>query len=320
MNKIVDLIYAGDIKEIQQLIESKEFDVNSYLSFDRSALSIASSCNYLDVMQFLINNGADVNLNNGGDLGYTPLEEAARDGEIEALELLLKNNAEIDKGNTINTNALIGACISAKNEALEFLIKNGANVNHADHNGQTALHYICLHAKQWGSGTITETINNVTRELENPLFNQYTIILKTLLKNGSNVNLETKYGYTPLHLAAETNTPSFIKLLIEKGANVNAQNSKGFSPLHAAAEKGNFESSMVLIDNGADVNIVDPDGFTPILGATSSENIELVRLLIEKGARKDIKAKTTYGIVNSGDDALSLAIRIGNKELLEVFK
>lgn len=320
MKKVLDLLFARDAEGIEKLIKSKEFDVNSYISLDRSALALSAACNYIDVMQCLITNGADVNLNNGGDLGYTPIEAAAREGSLDAIELLLKNGAEINKGNTINSNALIGACISAKNEVLQYLIKKGANINHRDNNGQTALHYICKFAKQWGSGVITETVDSVTRKLENPRLKKHIVIFNTLLQNGANVNLETNYGYTPLHLAAETDTYSFIMPLIEKGANINAQNSKGFSPLHAASDKGNLESAKILIASGADINIIDMYGFTPILAATSIQNIELVKLLIKKGAQKEIKAKVNYGNVDSGDDCISLAKKIGNKKLLKILE
>lgn len=318
MEKVVDLIFARNTEEIEALIKSKEFDVNSYVLHERSALALASSCGYLDVMECLIKNGADINLNNDGDLGYTPLEEAARDGKLEAIELLLEKGAEIDKGNTIDSTALIGACVAADNDVVNLLLQKGSNINHTDDNGQTALHYLCRFAKQWGSSVITETVNGVTRELENPQFKKHTAVFETLLAEGADVNLEAGYGYSPLHLAAETDTHTFIQPLIDKGAEVNFQNSKGFSPLHAASDQGNIECCKVLIANGADVNVVDNDGFTPLLGAVSSQNTELVKLLLEKGATKDAEAKVAYGNVSIGDTAVSVAKKLENSEIVEL--
>ncbi len=320
MEKFVDLIFARDIEKIEKLVKEGTLDVNEYVSLNRSALSLAAACGFTDVMECLINLGADINLNDEGNLGYTPIEHAARENKIEALKLLIEKGVEIDKGNTIDSNALIGACIAANNEVLETLVKNGANINHVDNIGQSALHYICLYAKQWGSGTITQTINGVTTELENPRFKEHTKIFNTLLENGADVNLLANYGYVPLHLAAETDTPSFIEPLIKKGANVNFKNSKGFSPLHAACDRGYIEPASLLIDHGADINIVDNEGFTPILGATLSQNVDLVKLLLEKGAPKDIKAKINYEQVAEGDDALALAKKLNNEQLIELLK
>jgi ankyrin repeat protein len=320
MEKIVELIFARNTDEISKLIKSGDYDVNSFVSLDRTALALAAACNYIDVMECLIRNGADVNLNNGGDLGYTPIEEAARENKLEAITLLIKNKAEIDKGNTINTNALIGACIGAHIKAIKLLLKNGSNINHSDNSEQTALHYLCRYAMGWGGGTYFETVNGVTRQIVNTRFKQHTDVFNLLLKEGADVNKETSYGYTPLHLAAETNAHTFISPLVKKGANVNVQNSKGFSPLHAASDRGNLAACKELIKNGANINSVDLDGFTPLLGAVSSQNSELVKLFLKKGAVKDIKAKVSYGNVSAGDDAISLAEKLGDKTLSKLLK
>ena len=319
MEEIVSLIFARDTVGLKGVITNGKFKVNDFISLDRSALALAAACGYLDVMNCLIEQSADVNLNNTGDLGYTPLETAAREGQLEAVKLLIAKGADIDKGNTIGSNPLIGACIGAHKEVLLYLIEKGANVNHPDNQGQTALHYLCRYAKQWGSNVITQTIDGVTTTLPNTRFQEHTEIFNLLLKKGADVNLLTGYGYTPLHLASECDAHSFIRILIEYGAIVNAQNSKGFAPLHAASDKGNIQSCIALIEQGANVNITDEDGFTPILGASSAQNLELVKYLLDKGANTTTAAKISYGNVQAGDNALSLAVRLENEELLALF-
>ena len=316
MGKITDLIFSRSISDIEALIKSGEFNVSEYVLHDRTALSLAASCNYIDVMECLIKNGADVNQQNGGDLGYTPIEEAAREGNVDAIALLLQHGAEIDKGNTINSNALIGACIGAHADAVNMLLEKGSNINHADDNGQTALHYLCRYAKQWGSFTITQTVDGVTTELENPRFLQHTAIFNILIDKGADVTLETNYGYTPLHLCAESGADTFIAPIVAKGGNVNFQNSKGFTPLHAAAERSNVAACAELLNFGADVNIVDGDGFTAILAAVSALNAEMVRLFVEKGAVKDVSSKINYGNVNIGDTPVTLAEKLNNAEVI----
>jgi ankyrin repeat protein len=90
--------------------------------------------------------------------------------------------------------------------------------------------------------------------------------------------------------------------------------------LHAASDRGNLAACKELIKNGANINSVDLDGFTPLLGAVSSQNSELVKLFLKKGAVKDIKAKVSYGNVSAGDDAISLAEKLGDKTLSKLLK
>ena len=319
MEEIGALIFARDLDQIKEALSSRKFKVNDFISHNRSALALAAACNYLEVINCILDQGADIDLNNNDDLGYTPLETAAREGQLAAVQLLVERGASLDKGNTKASTALIGACIGAHKDILVYLIEKGAAINHSDNEGQTALHYLCRFAKQCGSNVITQIIDGVTTILPNPKFQEHTAIFNLLLNHGADPNLLTAYGYTPLHLASESDAPIFIKPLVEKGAAVNAQNAKGFAPLHAACDRGNFNACKELIENGANVNIVDADGFTPILGATSAQNIKLVKYLLDQGATTTTPAKISYENVKEGDNALSLAVRLANEELLALF-
>ncbi len=50
--------------------------------------------------------------------------------------------------------------------------------------------------------------------------------------------------------------------MLKKGADVEMQNKWGETPLHCTAKKGNVESSAFLLDHGADVNSIDTFGET----------------------------------------------------------
>jgi ankyrin repeat protein len=84
---------------------------------------------------------------------------------------------------------------------------------------------------------------------------------KRLVNEGANVNLQNKYGCTPLHVAC-SRQPGLVEFLIERGANVNAQNNYGSTVLHYACE---YQPSIVelLVKNGANVNIQNTFGYTP---------------------------------------------------------
>ncbi len=50
-----------------------------------------------------------------------------------------------------------------------------------------------------------------------------------------------------------------VRLLIENGANINVQNNEGYTPLYLAVVFEHFKSAQLLLDAGADVNIKDND-------------------------------------------------------------
>ncbi|WP_196885133.1 ankyrin repeat domain-containing protein [Aureivirga sp. CE67] len=350
-DKVVDLVLYRDIEEIIKLIESKEFDVNSFISLDRSALTLAAACNYTDVMECLIANGADINLNNEGDLGYTPIETAAREGKLEAVQLLIDHGAEIDKGNTINTNALLAACIGRFDEVVKLLLDNGADIHHKDNNGQTALDYLCRYAISWSNNvTITETIDGVTTEKENTSFQEHTRILELLLSRGANPNLETAYNYTAFQIAVVTDSVGFIDVLLKHGADINYVNSNGAtalylaasnniseemlqlllenkadynfqtslgnSPLHIAANHGDTKFCEMLLSSGANIDIENESKGTPLLYAVWNKKIDTAKILLEKGARTDIKVTEGSDDLEIGDDAATLIRKNNIEELM----
>lgn len=314
-------ITYNDFEVLEEGIKSGKFNVNQFLEFGQTPLALAAELNNLDAMKMLIENGADVNLNDQNDLAYTPIETAARKGNIEAIQLLLDNGADINKGNSINTNAFIGACISANMKTIEFLLDNGANINHTDHEGQNALHYICKYGKKWSSSiSFFEIIYGVEHEVPYDRTQDFADVVYKLAKRGIDLNAETIYGYTALHLCGESNARELIPFIADYGGKVNAKNAKNYTPLHAAIENDSFETAIELLAWGADPNAEDIDGFTPLLCATANEDLELVEHLIKNGAKNLGLAKTSLGIIQEGDTALSLAERMGDTEILELLK
>jgi hypothetical protein len=52
-----------------------------------------------------------------------------------------------------------------------------------------------------------------------------------LIDAGADLNARDDNGWTPLMVAARSETPEIVTLLIEAGADVNAMNDNGYTPL-----------------------------------------------------------------------------------------
>lgn len=314
------LVLEENFEQLQLAFKKNLSSINQHFGCENTPLSLAAHFNKKKLVLFLLENGADVNLANADRLAYTPIEVAAREGHSEIVQLLINDGAYIDKGNSINGSALIGACIAGHEKIVKQLIKAGANVNHLMNGGNSALHYLCQYAKQHASVQSFEIIDGEEKEVPNNRYKIYCSIVNTLIKNGIDVNAINQYGKTPLILACETNAPEFVSFLLKSNVVVNFRNAKGYTAIHGACDFGNLDCCKLLIKGGADINATDQDGFTPILGAVMADNFGLAKLLLANGAFTNISAKVNYKNVIIGDTPISLAKRTGNPLILKLLE
>lgn len=110
--------------------------------------------------------------------------------------------------------------------------------------------------------------------------------LRTLLRDGADVNAAHGDGMSALHWAAERGYPEVAQTLLYAGAETEAATRIGeYRPLHIASRNGNLELVSILVEAGADVSAVtDPSGSTPLHLAAVSGNQDVVRVLMEAGA------------------------------------
>ena len=120
--------------------------------------------------------------------------------------------------------------------------------------------------------------------------------VKQHLAAGTDVNVNTNWGRTPLHSAAVNGREEIVELLTSKGADVNAKDDNQSTPLLLATSQGDMEVARLLILKGADVNAKDIWGHTSLHNAAMRDHKELAELLIAKGA--DVNAK----IEKTGDE------------------
>ena len=89
---------------------------------------------------------------------------------------------------------------------------------------------------------------------------------------------------SPLQVAARQCSYKIAQILIEEGARVNAKNYQGMNPLMIATLEGCPETIKTLIKNGANLNDVDKRGNTPLIMAAIYDDTYAIRILVDKGA------------------------------------
>jgi len=120
-----------------------------------------------------------------------------------------------------------------------------------------------------------------------------------LLFAGANVKASTRLGgYTPLLMAAEHGHAAVISALLAGGADAKAANTLGTTALMLAAGSGNATAVTTLVENGAEIEAREKTfGQTPLMFATANNRVEAIKALIKAGA--DLKA--TSNVVNVGN-------------------
>ena len=239
---------------------------------DTSLLTIEPSIYQIDTSYFA-----------GGSDGFNVIL-AAEQGDMVAMEILLRRGAPTDYVTGDGVTALMYAAERGDIEAMRILLEHGADVNAEPYNGITAL----SSASKYG-------------DYEGCVL---------LMDYGADVNHKDADGLTPLMNAVAYNYYDLVELFVENGADYNEKDLFGSDAMIMAAWYGSFESMDVLLRNGANSQTTDKYGFTPLITASQQGHYEIVWYLLDKGV--DIHQKN-----NGGYDALSVAVINDNRDIVE---
>lgn len=143
--KLVDAALYGNLKKVQELIASG-VDVNAVSSSDRTALSLAIQGGHIQVIQAMLDAGANPNLpdqTDEGDRGNSPLMEAASTffatNRSDMVRLLIGRGADVNQQDAQGNTALMHALRYSDVDVIQALIAGGADLNIRDCEGNTAL-------------------------------------------------------------------------------------------------------------------------------------------------------------------------------------
>ncbi|MFN7038500.1 MAG: ankyrin repeat domain-containing protein [Alphaproteobacteria bacterium] len=108
--------------------------------------------------------------------------------------------------------------------------------------------------------------------------------VKSLLKEGVDVNSTDRLGHTGLHLASYQGHLNIVKILLENNADLEAGavKSQYERPIHYAAKNDQTEILEILLEKGAKLNATDINGATPLHLAARQGKINSVRFLIKQ--------------------------------------
>jgi len=105
-------------------------------------------------------------------------------------------------------------------------------------------------------------------------------VVRYLLENGADANIQSDTGHTPLHYAAMDGDIGYIQAMLKlPGINMNVSNGHGETPLHFAAMGGHTDAAKLLIRQGASISQRDHAGLSPGELADQRGHKELARFI-----------------------------------------
>lgn len=203
-----------------------------------------------EILAMLINAGADVNTQDS--IKRTPLHEAAKYTNLEAVKLLIAKGANPNALEYKNKTPLDLARENSRSERNMEIIKilEPLTTRKTKSGASSAVDKLLLLRKAINANeayTVKMILNTYTfskNELNDALleassggFEVRAEMLTALIEKGADVNTRDDYQRTPLHKAVIYTNPASVAALLKKGANPNLLDNNGKSPIYRAQEE-----------------------------------------------------------------------------------
>jgi ankyrin repeat protein len=137
--------YDGDFDKVKEIIEGDPSQINVQDEQGFTPLHLASGKGHTEIVEFLLNHGADIELETC--TGHTPMMLAAwyaGDGKYETIKVLLEHGAKANRKNKDGGTALHRAAMYSGKEVINLLISYGADVNAREEYQITPLHQAAM--------------------------------------------------------------------------------------------------------------------------------------------------------------------------------
>ncbi|XP_064216024.1 putative ankyrin repeat protein RF_0381 isoform X2 [Tribolium castaneum] len=317
----IDAIEKGDLSGVRSYVSKKInlnfiYDKKHYNDMYVTPLLVAINAKKIDVIEYLIENGAEVNYKTSYECA--PLHYAIYNKcPLDIVKLLVNKDADVNLLaryscylENIKYTPISVSIMENYFEAAKLLISSGADMCLKNSDGTTAVTL----AQKYNQ---TEILDYYFTPLGYAIFTKKIDQARKLLEDGADACNKGASKKTPLVLAVEQGNLEAVKLLFEFGASLTMKNAlleainvgnveiinffiennvainckyrDGITPLIRAVQKGNFKVVKILVESGADVNFTDVQGFYPLFDSLKLDDCEIAKYLISKGAKMDCK-------------------------------
>lgn len=314
------LVTEGQTAELRKWLKRPLLDVNSQDNNGQTATHIAARVESLlsDTLLEILFSIPEVDVNVQDYLGRTPLTLAIHWGkDLSTKKLLSHPRIDITSSRIRGESPLINAAIQGWTEIVLSLLQNIPNVDRFfDSTGRTILHWtimmgmmeafkICLSKQR----TIIDWADNrgmtaLHYAAQDGAFEAVNLLLERMCTIS-----KTKFGETPLHLAASRGHHRILELLLTNFPRtvLNEKDNMGWTITHRAVTSGNDNLIKFLLDQeDLDLTRKDHHGRAAVAFAASYASEAVLQMFLNKRG-KDVRSRDSFG-----NTLLHLAIAADN--------
>ncbi|MEO0787032.1 MAG: ankyrin repeat domain-containing protein [Bacteroidota bacterium] len=274
----------------------------------RSAISMAASEGFPEIMELLLGAGADI------DYGF-PLHEAAEEGQLEIVRLLVEKGVNVNELDDRRRTPLARAASEDNPSVVRYLIGQGAEPELGTY---LPLHLAAEDGKVAAIRALLEAGANVNARdghrrtaLICAASDGHHTAVSLLLDAGAEINAQDAWGNTALIAAADDNHQRVVRQLLQAGANTDMRTDQGQNALEIALSEGSEDAVDELTADLAEYALDNLRNSPQILiGPAREGHLFMVRQMLETGIDINITD-------DRGHTALSVAANEGHQGIVD---
>ena len=247
---------AGDLAKVKAIVEADAQVLKARNSYQQTPLILAIQKRKIEVAEYLLARGADVNVKDSS--GSTPLSYAIAGGVSAIAKTLIDRGADIDSPAMWDMKPLAFALEFGRKDIAGMLCDKGAAVP-------------------------VEPGPEAYQLFFSACSNGFERLVDLMLEKGFKM-ADNQYSRGLPHLAAAGGSAAIVETLVRLGFDMGRKNEMGWTPLHAAAEKGHTKVAAILLSHGADIDDRTLSGLSAYDIAASLQKTEVADLLKAGGA------------------------------------